>query len=540
MIISVVFFAAASVLVYRTSRIRKKEKEIKYAYDFALKKFNVGESITMGAGSTALSLFDIYASCENHSQVLEVLEYRFNNAIGQATSVDWYNKIEELIKHGDRAIDTYVSAYSGQAGENATVNFFNSHGQNAELFESRTHPDNDVILHGPFGSHTEYSVKSYSDLSELKRAIANHPGSTHYAINSELYNQLENKGLIEQYHSQGIDIIDGHFSNIDNRHKAVDAFNDIHNAGDVAHHVPIIGLAIFGVKTIKNFSKYQNNQQSGYEFGVNMVGDFAGVGARTVVGMGGAKVGAVIGTMITPGIGTIIGGGIGAIAGAVAASGVVEWLKEKFKWGDIIATLDYYGDMFKNGFDSKVKDKIKNSLLGYPEVIESLKEEKVLLEKYEEQLNPKSKNKITLPAILCKIQYDRLNRLVNDMDSIVNDAENSIYTLCRTAAIQRGGSKDKIERISKRLLGELVINNPDIFLEDRIDYYKNDTYWRQVNSSPNHPYRFSQNPKDIVHGLIYKSYFDRVNGYSDEYSMQSHLFSILFILLFIVVGIYFL
>lgn len=85
---------------------------------------------------------------------------------------------------------------------------------------------------------------------------------------------------------------------------------------------------------MNNVKKFQQSQESTYELGVNIAGDFVGIGGRTILGMGGAKIGATIGTIFTPGIGTIICGGVGAVIGAITASNIISSVKEKFKWAE--------------------------------------------------------------------------------------------------------------------------------------------------------------------------------------------------------------
>ena len=290
---------------------------------------------------------------------------------------------------------------------------------------------------------------------------------------------------------------------------------------------------------MNNVKRFQQYEESAYELGVNIAGDFIGIGGRTVLGMSGAKVGAAIGTIFTPGMGTIIGGGVGAVVGTIAASNVISWFKEKLKWGDIISALDYCGSMYSNGFSTNAREEIKNNILSYEEIQKKLNDEKLLLQNYKRQLDPKDKTKVTLPAILCKIQYDRLKGLANNIDAIICKAEKNIYNVCRNAAIKMGGSKKKIEKNQRRLLGELVINNPKIFLKNK-DSNIIEGYFKKIKSAPNHPYRFKQDPKDIVNGLIYKSYLEYIKNYSDEYAFGNNLIWIIIILAIIIIAIKFL
>lgn len=64
----------------------------------------------------------------------------------------WYSKIEELYKNGGKSIDFYVNGYVGQVGENSALEILCTFGKKAELFDSRTHCDNDIVIHNLFGN----------------------------------------------------------------------------------------------------------------------------------------------------------------------------------------------------------------------------------------------------------------------------------------------------------------------------------------------------------------------------------------------------
>lgn len=189
----------------------------------------------MGAATTPMTIYDIYNTCDNHEEVLNVWKYRFNKEMGDASPLQWFSKVKDLFHRGDRSVGTYVSSYAGQAGENAVVEHFKEPGINAELFPSRTHEGTDVREYHDDGTYTDYSVKSTESVSYLDKSISKHPAGQ--IVSEELYSKLEKSGKLQEYQNQGIEIQNGGFSNLDNREISNSTLEDINGADDLADDV---------------------------------------------------------------------------------------------------------------------------------------------------------------------------------------------------------------------------------------------------------------------------------------------------------------
>jgi hypothetical protein len=314
------------------------------------------ESLAIGTGLGVMSLYDIYCAYSDHSKVFEVIEQRFPNKMGDADSIDWLNKATALSRNGDSSVRNYISNYAGEQGEmKAAVKLEMMGYSDVEQFESKTHANDDLRAINSNGDEIHFSVKSYADVVNFKQVVSAHPESSHYVVNSEIYEKLESSGDLASYSDQGIEIIDGGFSHAEHVMEGTQAMESMAEAADVQDDIPFLAIGFFGIKTFNNVADFGKGQQSLSELGVNVIGDTAGISVRAVGAKVGAEVGAGVGSLFLPGVGTVAGGIAGAVAGALTASGFVEGIKEKFKWGKIIDCIDHYGDKYIDQFYSLKK-----------------------------------------------------------------------------------------------------------------------------------------------------------------------------------------
>lgn len=206
-------------------KANKKKHKIKL-YSSMVKKEIVEkkDAIVMGIGATALNIIDIYSAIENHSEILEVLEQRFPNEVGEASNYEWFEKISNLFNDNDRSIEAYVSAFKGQAAENIALELLRDNGINAELADSLINKDTDIVVNSIFGSD-EYSVKCGS-VDYIENCIENSDAKK-YIVNSESYESMSQNGMLEEFDDRGVEIIDGEFHDVQLEETASNAFNDI-------------------------------------------------------------------------------------------------------------------------------------------------------------------------------------------------------------------------------------------------------------------------------------------------------------------------
>ena len=131
----------------------KENNSEKASWQIKVHKRTIIESSVVAVGASGLNIYDIYSAIDDHKEVLNVLEDRFPNELEGATSMDWFSKTMEL---GPEGIQGYISNYAGQAAENQAVDYFRNSGKEAELFESRTHPGNDIRVPNEDGTFTNY------------------------------------------------------------------------------------------------------------------------------------------------------------------------------------------------------------------------------------------------------------------------------------------------------------------------------------------------------------------------------------------------
>ncbi len=470
------------------------------------------ESIAYGGGSVSLSLYDIYLTVDNHSEVLKVLEERYNKEMGDSSPIEWFSKIKDLENKGSKSIGNYVSAYAGESAEYKALEMLKSQGFNAELFKSKTHPNDDIRVYTDSGEYIDYSVKSYGDIGNLDKTISEHPSSTHYIVNSEIFNKLQETGKLNKYAEDNITILDGEYSNEAFRNIAKNTFDDLSVAGDVADKIPYIGSAFFGAKIIKNAMVYKQGKQSKYETSINIAGDAINSTLKTSGAVIGCEIGVFVGELlgIDPEINEFISGGIGGIVGAFSVSNITEMFKKKFKWGDITESVEYFGKKFSD-FDTN-HPYIKHNIYNIDKIKKKLINEKKLLKRYKKQLNPYNDEKITIPAILSLLYVKNLEELLSNTELAAREGHREILDLCGHLAYKTAKSSLFVNSdvIKNRFLGELLLSNRSVLLPSYKLNSKEklliDKYDNEIKKSPNHPYIIKIGAsKDIVQAIYAQS-----------------------------------
>jgi hypothetical protein len=487
-------------------RAKKKIKKMEETISFVstdLKTGNVYSDAALLTGSaTGMSIFHFYQQLDNHEGVLQTIEERYPNEMGDASPLEWYQKVEELFSNGDRSVHTYISGYAGQQGEKYALQHLQEQGLDAELYSSKTHPNDDIFVLNHDGTITDYSVKSYGSVSDFNSIVKNHPESDHYIINQDLYEKLEDKGLIEEYAQKGISIENGGWIHSDLREEANDALFDLHDAGDLVDDIPYVGLVMLGVKGVKNINEYRSGNQSGNELAVNVAGDATRIGAAAGGGMLGAKAGAGIGTLIAPGIGTAIGGVLGSLVGAVGSGKAINKVKNDIKWGGITRAQEEVGNQYISGFSQSMKHNWMNSIFNYDDVQVHFSKERKLANNFEKQWNPYRSSTFSISAVLSHFHTESLKRYTERIQESINESEKKIIQICEQAAENvNGKSSDKeFQVLKRRFLGEIILGNEKmLFTNDEFPIAKHfQTYRNQVMKYPNYPYRFSESPNDII------------------------------------------
>ncbi len=507
------------VILFKRKQVKDINLRTKTLIHSKNRKLTHGLFNELGISSSALasmSLLDIYSAQENHKEFIDTIGERFPHVMGDAATLDWLEKVKELEKGGMRSLGSYQNAYVGEQGELDAMAKLEELGfTDVKQFESKTHANNDLHALDPDGNKIEFSVKSYDDFGDLKKVISEHPDSNHYIVNSEVYEKLENSGELLKYKSQGIEIMDGGFSHVEHVEEARNALESISESMDFGDDISVLAIAFFGVKTVKNVMHVAKGQQSSRELGINVAGDAVGIGVRAAGAGVGAELGAAIGTAFMPGIGTIVGGGLGAISGIVIASDFVEDTKEKFKWGDILKAIEHFGgsyeEFFKNPDLRKYRkqkslflDHYKNDICNYS------KTKAILHSERNEFLNSTSLMTrlgfvpMTLNQTLINEYIVSLKHYIKSVHKSSNKVVTDIYEM--SISMTKNIDEEKRDKVRKRILGELVVENRDLFLLNLSGKERKmlERYDSQVEKNPNHPYKLPGDKLEIIKNVAWK------------------------------------
>jgi len=507
----VIAFISTAIAAYcgmREWRASRKRAKMQKMVSFLQTDLRTGEvihdALMIGAGATATTIFSVYDAISDHEGVLKVMEQRFPDELDHVTPLEWLNKVEELYQTGDGSVQSYVSNYAGQQAEELAAAGFQNEGLEAQLFESRIHPNDDIRVFEN-DSYIDYSVKSYSSTEKFMQTVSDHPHSTHYVVNSELFAQLEQKGLLQDYIEKGITIKDGGFENIVLREEASGAFEAIHDSADVATYIPFVGLVLFGIKSSQHTYQFFQGKHSKREYGINVASDAAKVGVATGAGIGGAKLGMFVGTAIMPGIGTILGGGIGAIAATMTSGKIMEYIKSKWKWGAIVKAQLEIGEVFDSSFHPTIYQQIKNKIFCYGEVQERLEKEKNLNVKYKKELDSYHSSEASLAATLSQMYEEFIESHAQRIQRAVKRTELEMKLLSAKAAYQflEHKSNRELDKIKKIYLGELILSNRSFLFDSKLTEGYSElihTYEMESKKSPHHPYQFNEDPAKILQG----------------------------------------
>lgn len=536
-IIPIILFTSGTILSYKEYKANCKRQQInklcaEIHSNIITNNDTINDSVIWGVSSVGLTLLDIYDNINNHGEVLSILEQRFPNANEGLGVFDWFNKIDGMFAGNSDSFDTYVSAFKGQAAENMALSMLQEKGLNASLFDSLTHKADDIAVTLSNGDTIPYSVKC-GNVFYIKDCIEQ-SSSTHYIINSESYNLLEQSGYLDHCNTNGIEIIDGGFSDSHLASTAKNALLDIHDSGNTSDSIPYISLGLFGLKTYKNYMHYSQGLQTGYEFGANMALDGVRVVSAGIFSKMGSDIGMTIGTIAFPGIGTVIGGGIGIFVGALTGNSIFTWAKEKIKWGDIIKALDHFGYKYESEFNIDFSSNAVYQYFDYSSIQLKKVEEINLIDKYKAELDPYNKTKVSLPAVVSQEYLNALDKTEKKINHTIESLGMEIILLCRE--IGRKINPNNQYKITRRLLGELIIGNSELISNltpDELELI--DAYNSQKLYADNYPYQFNKNPKDVLEGLIKQTF----NNYEPNYKKldKKKVFNRIIIAFFFIMGL---
>ena len=504
-------FVASIGLTYRFIKVRsinKKVEQILTTKNSSMAN-RIVEELGLGTAFIGSSIFDMYSVVEKNENILNVIEQRYPNEMGEASTIDWIKKTSE----GEDTIGNYEVAYVGQKAEIDAIERLKEIGYSeVEKFPSKTHPDHDIKALDSEGNEILFSVKSYSDIGNFKDAVRDHPDAKNYIVNDELYNQLDASGKLEEYKSSGIEILNGQYSHLENMENVKVALEDVASSTSVVDDVGAVAIAFLGVKTTMDVSDYFRGKQSIGELKANVGGNIVGVGTRGAGGAVGAEIGAVIGTVFFPGIGTVAGGIVGAITGAMTGGKIAEDWKEKKKWGDIMEATEYFGKKYVLFFDNYKIDKeqyiyssnaILKKICHTDKARNQLQKDKKNLRNLSSFVSRIGLTPRTLKESLVFLHIKELKKYLKKLSENIDICFEKIKSIISEARNKFPEEDNDCDIKICRCIGELIIENREFFINTKKINAKEKelltAYSKQLKKNPNYPYKFfKESNKDLT------------------------------------------
>jgi hypothetical protein len=316
-------------------------------------KRQILENIGMSTGAGALSIFEMWKSFGENKETLDLLNEQINKIKPDAGPFDYLSYFQK------EGIEGVRNKWIGAIGEDYAVKYLN----NLEEFKEKgfiawryddpsgplfdhNHEGTDIYVTNSDGKvvpNIEYQVKSYQDVGNFLKAVESNPAPA-YIVNSDLYQKLLDKGLIQNgvlsYDFDGdgiiesvekVEIIDGKWNHGEAIEGMEDVVQETEDAADISDKIPWVALGFYAYKQMKNIRNIFESKKSVHEGLIDATGDAVNIGVRGMGAWGGAESGALAGSAIFPGIGTIVGGVAGALVGAMASGslfrGIIDWFK---------------------------------------------------------------------------------------------------------------------------------------------------------------------------------------------------------------------
>ena len=286
---------------------------------------NVKDAAVLGGGAGALSIFEtwkIFGENKGTLKELNDLTYKIPEEAGPYGYLKYFQEEDNIqgVKNlwiGGVAEEKAV-AYLNQLDE------FKENNWTAHRHLDQTHPGTDIFVTDSADNivpDVEDQVKSYASVSNFLAAVRNNPDPD-YLVNNEIYQQLEDVGLIDNegiLTGLGTKIETFDWSHTKGMHDLDEAVNGMEESSDVADKIPYIAIAFYCWKLAIHAKSVVKKTKTIGEATID-----AGRDGTAIIVRGGsaflvAKSGAAIGTFFSPGIGTVVGGVAGAIIGALVS-----------------------------------------------------------------------------------------------------------------------------------------------------------------------------------------------------------------------------
>ena len=460
----------------------------------------VNAPVSSGSALAGLNLCDIYLNIQDREYVLDTIKYRFPNATENLDSAeDWFEKLSSL-----KSKDSYISAFVGQAGEFKAVERLEDLGKNATLYESRIHPDNDLVD----SDNIEWSVKSYAadDLHILKSVISDHTDSKNYIVNTEAFEKLSTSGDLNEYAEKGITIIDGKFSHTEHLQLASERLNFI--TGDITDEVydgiwddvPVVAAIVTTCNIGINISKYLNRQVTEREATADIIKSLSKLTAAGGGAAAGGTVGASLGSAIFPLAGTLIGGGVGAFLGAMGARELMDEFINGWKWGETRFAYEHFSSNYNNSFSSEILKNIKKKFYYHDQIQKNLALEQKRLLRYDSELELSNSTEPTVSSVLVSETVVKLQNAISRIDSACDEIFDQVINFCIDCGLNKyPGKREKSKKYATDMYGSIIAENADWLINlDQEGQSIIDAMKVELQNYPNNPYKLEISKEKLL------------------------------------------
>ena len=462
----------------------------------------INSPLLASSAYAGLNMCDIYLNIQDRDYVITTLQERFPHATGDLhTAEEWADKLASL-----KSNKAYISGFAGQVGEEKAMESLNNMGYKTKFFESLTNKDNDLQS---IDGGSDWSVKSYKDLNNLKQIIKEHPASDHYVINSELFEELKTSGDLDAYSDLGITIVDGNFNHTENVELATERLNSV--TGDITDEIgdgimddiPIVA----GIVTLSNIGinihKYYRGRATKEEAYKDVIRGIGKITAATGGAAAGTALGASIGSAIFPLAGTLIGGGVGAFIGSMGVREIVDNIAMKWKWGNSLNAYKYFSSKYQSEWDSRIKHNILNKFYLYNSVKDNLTIEEKRFDDYAKQLDPDDSENPTITAVIIDETVKRLKRTLVVAKNASENIQEELINICIESGLSKfPRERDKSKNFAQLMYGAIIAENSNWLLspntkEKELFLKMSD----ELKKAPNNPYKFKQSKEEIFKAI---------------------------------------
>lgn len=458
----------------------------------------VNEPLAQGGALAGLNLCDLYTNWRERAEFLELIQARFPHATsGLDAPAEWAARLAE---GGARA--NYVSAYVGEAGERAARASLAAQGVVAEQAASLTNPGFDLYERAGSGA---WQVKSYADADAFLHVARHGPEGASYIVNSEVFDQLRARGVLDALGESGVQVQDGGFLHAAHRALAERATGRMDGAwtGELFDGLlddwPWVATAVVcanaGLSAYACHRGIKSPLEAAFDTGA-AAGRVAAAGAGA---QAGAVAGAAVGSAVFPLAGTVIGATVGGVLGSVGAGRIVAAAADRAKWGDWTEACERAARRYGDGLSAALREAARDRLLpglrlrGFAEGVGPL------VPDAERALDPGTPEEPTLAAALVSESAVRVDRALGEIRRVADELHEGLREFVfgfahRRFPRERGAARREALRMYGALLLESEALEAGLAPEEREAARR---LRERVRRYPNHPMRLAAS-KDAV------------------------------------------